>query len=1119
MTDGSDIEPDKGDAPATAAPTVAPAKRPASPPAKRPLKKHGHRALWLRLSFVLLVFLIGFGVMGLTGKPIRLPVWAVAEVESRMNRALGDAGGASVSVDAIDITVDSDWVPRLRMADVRFSGPTGNALLILPEARITFDPKSLLRGQIHARSVALVGATVKLRREIDGRFDLQFGAETTGPQVDSFAALLDAADTAFSLPALANLQSIQAEGLSLTLEDARANRVWQVGDGRLTLENRPTELAAELGLTVTSAGQDPAQAVFSFITQKASSAARIRATVDRVAARDIAAQAPPLAFLGVLDAPISGKLNTELDAQGRVSLLDGTLTLDKGALHPNDASRPVAFDHAALSLSYDPKSEKISLNEVTVESPSLRLAADGQVYVPGVATGLPTEFLAQVHFDQVKVDPEGLFQEPVTFSEGALDLRLRLDPFRIDLGQLALVEDNRHLIASGKISAEPKGWNVAVDLALDEIRHDRLLALWPVALVPKTRSWLVDNVQEGLLSDVKAALRLAPETEPRLSLGYEFADTDVRFLKTLPPIKQGHGYATIEGNSYTMVLDQGHVTPPKGGTINMAGTVFAVLDILQKPAQAEINLHTDSSLTAALSLLDEPPFSFMTKAGQSVELGQGRAVLDTVLRLPLIPKVLVSDVSYQVSGRLTDVRSDVLVPGRTLTAPNLSLTASPSGLQISGKGKLGTLPFDVTYAQGFGPAAKGKASVEGTVELSPLTVAEFALGLPDGMVSGTGAGQITVALEKGKPPRLHLTSDLNRITLKLPEVGWTKPANTKGRLEVDARLGAPASIDKLLIEGPGLKAVGTIALRAAGGLNTATFESFTVGEWLKAGVKLTGRGKGRAPAVALSGGTLDLRRMTLGGSAGKGDGSPLDVSLDRVVVSEGIALTAFRGKFTPRGGFNGSFNARVNGGPPVNGTVVPSTNGSAVRITSDNAGAVLAAAGIFANARGGSLDLQLIPRGEDGNYDGRVNSTGLRIQNAPALAELLSAISVVGIIEQLNGAGLMFNDAQAVFRMTPNAIEITRGSAVGASLGVSAAGIYNINTKAFDMQGVVSPIYLLNGIGAILTRRGEGLFGFSYKLRGTSDDPKVSVNPLSILTPGMFRELFRRAPPTLEGQG
>lgn len=59
------------------------------------------------------------------------------------------------------------------------------------------------------------------------------------------------------------------------------------------------------------------------------------------------------------------------------------------------------------------------------------------------------------------------------------------------------------------------------------------------------------------------------------------------------------------------------------------------------------------------------------------------------------------------------------------------------------------------------------------------------------------------------------------------------------------------------------------------------------------------------------------------------------------------------------------------------------------------------------------------------------------------------------------------------------------------------------------MQGVISPVYMLNGVGAILTKRGEGVFGFNYRLEGTADDPDVSVNPLSILTPGMFRELFR----------
>ena len=69
------------------------------------------------------------------------------------------------------------------------------------------------------------------------------------------------------------------------------------------------------------------------------------------------------------------------------------------------------------------------------------------------------------------------------------------------------------------------------------------------------------------------------------------------------------------------------------------------------------------------------------------------------------------------------------------------------------------------------------------------------------------------------------------------------------------------------------------------------------------------------------------------------------------------------------------------------------------------------------------------------------------------------------------------------------------------------------------MQGVISPIYLLNGIGAVFTRRGEGLFGFNYTLRGTSAKPDIGVNPLSIITPGMFRDLFRGPAPILKGSG
>ncbi len=83
-------------------------------------------------------------------------------------------------------------------------------------------------------------------------------------------------------------------------------------------------------------------------------------------------------------------------------------------------------------------------------------------------------------------------------------------------------------------------------------------------------------------------------------------------------------------------------------------------------------------------------------------------------------------------------------------------------------------------------------------------------------------------------------------------------------------------------------------------------------------------------------------------------------------------------------------------------------------------------------------------------------------------------------------------------------------------MGISAAGIYEFGSERLDVQGTISPIYVLNGIGQIFSRRREGLFGFNYHLTGTAEAPKISVNPLSILTPGLFRDLFRADPPTLQ---
>jgi hypothetical protein len=42
----------------------------------------------------------------------------------------------------------------------------------------------------------------------------------------------------------------------------------------------------------------------------------------------------------------------------------------------------------------------------------------------------------------------------------------------------------------------------------------------------------------------------------------------------------------------------------------------------------------------------------------------------------------------------------------------------------------------------------------------------------------------------------------------------------------------------------------------------------------------------------------------------------------------------------------------------------------------------------------------------------------------------------------------------------------------------------------------------------LLGGQGQGLFAANFRVAGSLDDPKISVNPLSTLAPGFLRKLF-----------
>jgi len=1084
----------------------------------RPSRRRGRRVLlWILAALVALLVAFGVAAMALVGTQVSAPEWLRSRITERIN---ADAGEMQLGLGEMSVVMDEDWVPRLNLREVTVRDDAGQPLANLTDVQGTFALRPLLRGELRPGLIRISGVQVTLRRSESGAMGVSLG-DASAPAVEeapSMAALFQPLEKVLRQPHFAALARVEARNMTLRYEDARAGRAWTVDGGRLTLERSGEDLQVRGDFVLLGKRAYATTLAVNYTGRMGEAEAEFGVSFEDMPARDIAGQSPALAWLDALDAPISGSLRAEVAEDGRLGPLNATLQIGAGVLQPTEATKPIPFSSARSYFTYDPKQQVLRFDEVSLESPWVSAQAEGQAYLVGMESGWPNELLGQFQVSRISANPAGLYPAPVELEQVAMDMRLEMAPFRLSLGQMSLVDRGQHLGLRGAVQAKPEGWNLSLDGEMDGLSPARLLELWPDGVKPKTRTWIEENVKTAELSEIQLAVRSQPKSRPDVFLGFDYSGLEARFIKEVPHIQAAAGHASLYDNRFVITATEGFVQAAEGGRIDIAGTSFEVPNVAIKRGPARTQLRTQSTITAALSLLNEEPFRFLDKAGQPVALADGRAVLEGQLDFLLKPGLKPDDVAFDLGGTLRDLRSEVLVPGRVLAASQLEVRARNDSLTVGGEGRLGRVPVTGNYRAALGPESGGAARVEGWVELSERFADEFNIGLPPGSLSGAGRADVVIDFEKGQPGAFEMTSDLAGVGLSLRQLDWSLSRAAQGRLEVAGRLGAPPELSRVLLEAAGLSAQGRVTLRENGQLERASFESMRVGTWLDAPVDLIGRGVGVTPAVQVRGGTVDLRQTSLSGDGQAGgqrrrEGGPVSLALDRLQISDGIALTDFRADLDMRRGADGSFTGKVNGGAPVRGRVVPQRGRSAFRIQSDNAGGVLGSAGLLKQARDGTLDLVLAPAEAPGTYDGQLTARDLRLKDAPALAALLNAMSVVGLLEQLDGEGIHFGEIDARFQLSPERVTLYSGSAVGASMGISMDGYYFMESEQMDMQGVISPFYMLNGIGGIFTRRGEGLVGVNYELTGRAANPQVSMNPLSVFTPGMFRELFRRPPP------
>ena len=146
---------------------------------------------------------------------------------------------------------------------------------------------------------------------------------------------------------------------------------------------------------------------------------------------------------------------------------------------------------------------------------------------------------------------------------------------------------------------------------------------------------------------------------------------------------------------------------------------------------------------------------------------------------------------------------------------------------------------------------------------------------------------------------------------------------------------------------------------------------------------------------------------------------------------------------------------------------------------------------------------------KNGISNSKLKIFDFKVKEVPVLAKILTLASLQGIADLLTGEGIRFNDFEMDYESSKNLIKIKEMYAIGPAISILMDG-YIEKEKLISLRGTLVPATTINKtiskiplLGEILVGKkvGEGVFGVSFKIKGSSKKLKTTVNPVKTLAP------------------
>jgi hypothetical protein len=138
------------------------------------------------------------------------------------------------------------------------------------------------------------------------------------------------------------------------------------------------------------------------------------------------------------------------------------------------------------------------------------------------------------------------------------------------------------------------------------------------------------------------------------------------------------------------------------------------------------------------------------------------------------------------------------------------------------------------------------------------------------------------------------------------------------------------------------------------------------------------------------------------------------------------------------------------------------------------------------------------------------------ISGSGTFTSILDEGGVAKAADAAKQGGIAFDKVRVPFEYHEGLLTFDDVTAKGTLLAVTLEGTVDENSEAVDLMGVISPAYAITGIldnipvlSELLSGgKGEGILAMTFKIDGSLDEPDFSVNPLTLLAPGILRKIF-----------